>query len=261
MSAVRNVADLGQPMAGPVHASTSSMVMPSCDIRCIADEHRECADAIGDKIGSILGADHAFAQLAIAEIRQSVEHFGKRCGTGNEFDQFHVSRRIEEMRAGPVLLEIGGGVFRDLADGQAGSVGGYDGAGAAMRRYAIEEFALDFEIFGDGFDDPVGFGAAREIVFEIADGDAVSGGWREECGGARFERGFEAGASDAIADAGIGERKAAGFFVGREFAGDDIEQRAGEPGVGDMRGDARAHGSGAEHDDFFDMAFHVQGPQ
>ncbi len=29
MSAVRKVADFGCPMAGPVHASTSSMVMPS----------------------------------------------------------------------------------------------------------------------------------------------------------------------------------------------------------------------------------------
>jgi hypothetical protein len=90
------------------------------------------------------------------------------------------------MRAGPVLLEVGGGVFRDLVDGQAGSIGGYNSAGAAMRSYAVEEFALDFEIFGNGFDDPVGFGAAREIVLEIADGDAVSDGRREKCGGARF---------------------------------------------------------------------------
>ncbi len=33
MSAVRKVADLGWPMAGPVQASTSSMVMPSLAIR------------------------------------------------------------------------------------------------------------------------------------------------------------------------------------------------------------------------------------
>ena len=36
MSAVRNVADFGQPTAGPVQASTSSTVIPSVPIRCKA---------------------------------------------------------------------------------------------------------------------------------------------------------------------------------------------------------------------------------
>ena len=36
ISARRNVADLGQPSAGPVQASTSSNVMPSSFIRRIA---------------------------------------------------------------------------------------------------------------------------------------------------------------------------------------------------------------------------------
>ena len=117
---------------------------------------------------------------------------------------------------------------------------------------AIEELALDFEIFGDGFDDPVGFGAPGEIVFEIADGDARGGGGREKRGGARLEGGVQAGADDAIAHAGIGEREAAGLFVGRELGGHDIQQPAGHSGIGQMRGDARAHGAGAEDGDFFD---------
>ena len=73
------------------------------------------------------------------------------------------------MRAGPVLLELGGGLLGDLADGEAGGVGGDDGAGAAMGGDAFEEAALDVEIFRYGFDDPIGFGAAGEIVFEISD--------------------------------------------------------------------------------------------
>ena len=36
MSAVRKVADFGQPTAGPVQASTSSTVMPRVPIRCRA---------------------------------------------------------------------------------------------------------------------------------------------------------------------------------------------------------------------------------
>ena len=117
---------------------------------------------------------------------------------------------------------------------------------------AIEQLALDFEIFGDGFDDPIGFGAPGEIVFEIADGDARGDRGREEGGGAGLEGGVQAGADDAVADAGIGEREAAGFFLGRELGRDDIQQPAGHAGVGQMRGDARAHGAGAEDGNFFD---------
>ena len=97
-------------------------------------EHGEGADAVGDEIGRILGAHHALAQRAVAEIGERVEHFGPRGRAGNQLDQLHVTRRIEEMRAGPMLLEFGGEPGGDLADGQAGGVGGDDGAGAAMRR-------------------------------------------------------------------------------------------------------------------------------
>ena len=72
-------------------------------------------------------------------------------------------------------LEVGGSVFGNLANRQAGGVGGDDGAGAAVGGHAFEQALLDLEIFGDDFDDPVGLGAPGEIVFEVADGDAGSG--------------------------------------------------------------------------------------
>src|ERR1700685_4030214 len=97
-----------------------------------------------------------------------------------------------------MLLEVGGSFGGALADGQAGSVGGNDGAGTAMGGHAIKEFALDLEIFSDGFDDPVGFGAARQIVFEIADGDAAGNSGREKWRWARFEGGFHAEAGDSL---------------------------------------------------------------
>ncbi len=55
-------------------------------------------------------------------------------GPGNEFDQLHVTRRIEEMRAGPMALEIVIEAFGDLADGKSGGIGGDDRAGAALRQ-------------------------------------------------------------------------------------------------------------------------------
>ena len=113
---MRKVADLGQPMAGPVQASTSSMVMPSWPIRRMACEHGEGADAVGDEIGRVLGAHYALAQYAVAEIGERIEDFGPRGRAGNQFDQLHVARRVEEMRAGPMLLEFGGEAGGDLAD-------------------------------------------------------------------------------------------------------------------------------------------------
>ncbi len=86
------------------------------------------------------------------------------------------------MRAGPVLLEIGVGLGGDLADGKAGGIGGDDGAGAAVRGDASQQLALDLQIFGDDLDDPIGFGAPGEIVFEIADGDASCRAGSKECG-------------------------------------------------------------------------------
>src|SRR5579859_366957 len=155
------------------------------------------------------------------------------------------------MCAGPVLLEFFGKAFGDEVDGKAAGVGGDDGAGFAERGDAREEIAFDFEIFGDDFDDPIGFGDAREVVFEIADGNFFGERGSEEGGGAGFFCGVEAGAGDFVA---VGGRSA-----GMEAGWNDIEEDAGEAGVGEMSGDARAHGAGAENDSFLNRTSH-RGP-
>src|SRR5882672_728997 len=136
-------------------------------------------------------------------------------------------------------------------DGKATGVGGDDGPGFAELRDAREEFALDFEIFGDDFDDPIGFGDAREVVFKIADGDFFGQRGSEESGGAGFLGGIETGAGDFVAIGGRG----VWFEVGRN----DVEEDAGQTGIGKMSGDASAHGSGAKDDSFLDRTSH-EGP-
>ena len=130
------------------------------------------------KLGVSLARTTPLPRRRSQKSAERVEHFRRSGGAGNELDELHVTRRIEEMRAGPMALEIVGEAFGDLADGKAGGVGGDDGAGAAMRRNSLQQAALDGEIFGDGFDDPVGLGAPGEVVLEIADGDAARP-WRE----------------------------------------------------------------------------------
>ena len=76
------------------------------------------------------------------------------------------------MSAGPMALEIVVEALSNLADGQAGGVGGHQSAGAARGGDFLQQGAFNSEIFGDDFDDPVGFGAPGQVIFEIADGDA-----------------------------------------------------------------------------------------
>ena len=132
-----------------------------------------------------------------------------------------------------------------FADGQAAGVGGDDGAGLADGFDFLQQRALDVEILDDGFDDPVDVGEFLEVVFEVADGDQAGERRVEESGGLGFLRSFESGSGDFVARGTVG--------VGRN----DVEQIAGNAGIGEMRGDAGAHGSGAENGDFMD-AFHDQ---
>src|SRR4029077_11742410 len=136
-------------------------------------------------------------------------------------------------------------------NGKAAGVGGDDGTRLAEFRDTGKELALDFETFGDDFDNPIGFGDAGEIVFEIADGDFFGESRGEKRGGAGFFGGFETSADDFVA---IGER-GAGLEVGR----DDVEEDARKTGIGEMRGDASAHGAGTEDDCFLDRTSH-EGP-
>src|ERR1700722_3573904 len=104
------------------------------------------------------------------------------------------------MRARPMLLEIGVGLGSDVANGQSGGIACDDRAGTAMLGNASQEFALDLEILGDDFDDPVGLGAPGQIVLEVADGDEGRGAGSEERSGPRFQGSIEPGANNAVAE-------------------------------------------------------------
>ena len=141
------------------------------------------------------------------------------------------------MGACPMLLEFGGGAGGDLADGQAGSVGGDDRAGrrcAATRSRSlrlISRFSATTSTIQSASAHQSRLSSKLPTVMRAADGGSKEGR------GARLERGVEAGADDAIADAGVGKPEAVGLFLGREFGRDDVQQPAGDAGVGQVRGD------------------------
>src|SRR5262249_30852531 len=150
--------------------------------------------------------------------------------TGDDFDQLQVAWWIKEVCTGPMLLELFGHAFGDEVDGKTRSVCGDDGAGFAELRNAREKFAFYLEIFRHDFNDPIGFGDAREIVFKVADGNSFGERGSEKSGGAGFFRSFEASADDFVAVGGGG----IWFEVGRG----NVEKNAGKAGIGEMRGDA-----------------------
>ena len=94
-------------------------------------QYRKCSDAVADEVGRVFGDDDAFAELDVAEVRDRVDGGAVGFRSGNDFQQPHVARRIEEVRAEPGATEIVGKSFGDFADGQAAGVGGDDGAGLA----------------------------------------------------------------------------------------------------------------------------------
>ena len=107
----------------------------------------------------------------------------------------------------------------------------------------LEQRALEIEVFDDRFDDPVNFGEPLEVVLEVSDRDQARERWVEEGGRLGLFCGFESGGGNLIARGAVG--------VGRN----DIEEIAGDSGVGKVGSDAGTHGAGAEDGDFMN-AFH-----
>ena len=75
------------------------------------------------------------------------------------------------MRAQEMLAELRGETFGDGGQRNAAGVGGEDGARLAVLQHSLDQGALDFEVLGDGFDDPVAVPYLGEVVLEVAWGD------------------------------------------------------------------------------------------
>ena len=151
------------------------------------------------------------------------------------------------MRSRPVLLKILRAAFGDQVNRQAGSVRRDDGARLAHRFDALKQLALDFQIFGDGLDDPIHLPHQARLSSKIPGRDQPRGFRREKSGRARFFRGFEARQHDAIAHRRAFERQPLAFFIRSQFRRNDIEQVTRDAGVGQVRRDARAHRAGSQH--------------
>src|SRR5262249_17921884 len=66
----------------------------------------KCANAVSDEVGRVLGVDNSLAHAHITEMRNGLDCGGIGFRGGNDLQQAHVTRRVEEMGAEPVPAEI-----------------------------------------------------------------------------------------------------------------------------------------------------------
>ena len=203
-------------------------------------QHREGADAVANEVGRVFGDDDTFAQAHVAEVSDGIDRRAICLGRGDDFQQPHVTRWIEEVRAKPGPAKVVGESFSDLADGQAAGVGGDDRAGLADGFHFPQQRPLDVEVLDHGFDDPVDVGELLDVVFEIAHRHQPGERRFHEGGRLGFFGGVEPGGGDLVSRRPVGVRR------------NNVEQITGNAGIGKMRGDAGAHGSGAKDSDFID---------
>src|SRR5581483_2407981 len=109
-------------------------------------EHGERANAIGDEVGRVLRMDDALAQSNVAEVFDGRHRLAVRFRRGDDFQQAHVTRRIEKVRAEPVAAEIVGESFRNRAHRQAAGVGGDDRSRTPRGLHLPQQAALDLEV-------------------------------------------------------------------------------------------------------------------
>ena len=174
------------------------------------------------KFGRVLRDDDALAEPMIGEPRHAVDDGGIGVRRRDDFEQPQVARRVEEVRAR--ASAAGNPSLRPSASAAIGMPDVFDDddrAGAAHRVDAFEQRALDVELLDDRLDDPVGVGERGEVACRSrrsSISDAVSA--REER--IRLER---ARALQPLA---------------RDVAG-QVEQQHRNAGIGEVRGDLRAH--------------------
>jgi hypothetical protein len=76
--------------------------------------------------------------LLVAEVGDGFDQLGVGVGRGNQLQQAHVARRIEEVGAKPRPTEVFGESFGDFCYGKSAGVGGDDGAGLADGFYFLQ---------------------------------------------------------------------------------------------------------------------------
>ena len=204
----------------------------------LGGEHGEHADAVGDEVGRVLCPHHTFAQRGDEESLQLVEQRRFGCSAGNQLDQVHIARRVEEMDAAKTMAQILGERLRQLIDRQTGCVAGEDRMGADIGRHFAVQIGFPVHALGDGFDDQIALAQFFQMLVVIRSLDVSDPGRAGDGRGVELLQTFQRLVHVAVGIA---------FFRGQ------FEQQRLDIGVDQMRGDLRTHHTCAKHGDFANL--------
>ena len=155
---------------------------------------------------------------------------GLRCG--NDLDQVHVARRIEEVHAAEARAHISRAGIGQLVDRQAGGIGGENRVFAKMRRYLVVQVGLPVDAFGDRLDNQIAILQQSQVFIVVGRRDVVGAVLAGQRRGLELFQPVDGPAGDGALVA----------FFRRQ-----IEKQGRDLGVDQMCGDLRPHHSGAEH--------------
>ena len=85
-------------------------------------QDRKCADAVGNKVGSVLGEDNTLSEANVGEPGNRFQQRAVSFGGGNNLKQPHVARRVEEVGSEPAAAKVVREALSDLGDRQAAGI-------------------------------------------------------------------------------------------------------------------------------------------
>jgi hypothetical protein len=151
---------------------------------------------------------------------------------GDQLDQVHVRRRVEEVHAGEAVAQLFGQRLGEAVDRQARGVAGQHGSGGDVGGDLLVQVQLPVHPLGDRLDHQVDVLQVRHVLVIVRGDDRGS----EVLVGQRGRR--------ELGEIGDGLQRDAAL---RAFHGGQVEQHGFDTGVGQVRGDLRAHDTGAQY--------------
>ena len=203
-------------------------------------EHPEDAQPIGHEARHVLAQHDPLTHAALGKLPNGLERLRRRVRRRDEFEQVHVARRVEIVRAEKIPPEGVAAPLQEDFHRNARRVGGDDGVGSD-RLELREQLLLGTRLLDDDLDDPVAVGEQAEMIRRVAGGDqchAIGIHERRGLGLLRLLQSL-AGRARAVGRGGV-------------IAARNVEQDHGEAGGGGECGDAAPHHACTDHAHFRD---------
>ena len=127
---------------------------------------------LATKFGVSLARTTPLPSVVTRKVSSASSSAGSVSGCGDQLDQVHVARRVEEVDAAEARAQRGGQRRGELVDRQARGVGRDDRVRREVRRDLGVEVVLPVHALGDRLDHEVAFGEPGEVARRS---------WRRRC--------------------------------------------------------------------------------